>query len=238
MLNYLHFGDSALIIKTGDDISESSNLMVRKLLVLLDSQNISGVVDFIPSYNELIVCFDPSVIKYNELAGYAESLAGKLNEIILPEPSVIGIPVLYGGSAGPDLHEVAEINNLTAEEVVSIHSSPLYLVYMLGFTPGFCYLGGMDERIATPRKTTPRLRIEAGSVGIADRQTGIYPIESPGGWQLIGKTPVRLFQAGRRPEFLINPGDYLKFYPVDEIEYAAILEKENSGSLTPEKGKK
>jgi inhibitor of KinA len=235
MMNYLHLGDSALIIKTGNDISETSNLIVRKLLLRLGKENIRGVLDFIPSYNELMICFDPAVIMSDELVSYAESLSGNIDEVVLPEPSVVRIPVLYGGNSGPDIHEVAEINKLSEEEVISIHCSPLYLVYMLGFTPGFCYLGGMDDRIATPRKTTPRLRIEAGSVGIADRQTGIYPIDSPGGWQLIGKTPVKLFDADRSPEFLLNPGDYIKFYQVDGVEYTAILEKVNSGNYLPGK---
>jgi len=235
MLNYFHSGDSALIIKSGNDISESSNITIRKLLVLLEKENLRGVLDFIPSYNELMICFDPSEIMYEELEAFVVSRSESLDEVVLPEPTVVRIPVLYGGISGPDLHEVSEINSLTPEEVISIHSSTVYLVYMLGFTPGFCYLGGMDDRIATPRKTTPRLRIEAGSVGIADRQTGIYPVDSPGGWQLIGKTPVKLFDARRSPEFLINPGDYIKFYQVDSDEYLDILEKVKTGSYIPGK---
>ncbi len=225
MLNYYHMGDSAMIIKTGNDISETSNVTVRKLLFRLGQENIRGVLDFIPSYNELMICFDPAVTRYNELVEAVISCSQNLDDIDLPEPSVVSIPVLYGGNSGPDLREVAETNDLSAEEVITIHSSPLYLVYMLGFTPGFCYLGGMDHRIVTPRRQTPRLKIEAGSVGIADKQTGIYPIDSPGGWQLIGKTPVKLFDARKSPEFLLNQGDYIKFYPIDEEEYKEILQK-------------
>jgi inhibitor of KinA len=205
MLNYYNLGDSALIIKTGNEISETSNLTVRKLLFRLIHENIKGVLDFIPSYNELMICFDPAVTGFNELFETVVSCSQNLDGIDLPEPSVVSIPVLYGGNSGPDLHEVAETNNLSEAEVITIHSSPLYLVYMLGFTPGFCYLGGMDDRIVTPRRQTPRLKI------------------------------VKLFDAGKSPEFLLNQGDYIKFYRVDEEEYEEILQRIKSGYYKPEK---
>ena len=157
------------------------------------------------------------------------NLEPETDTIELPRSSVIHIPVLYGGDYGPDLQEVADTNNLSPEEVVNIHSAAPYLVYVLGFTPGFCYLGGMDQRIATPRKLTPRLKIPAGAVGIADRQTGIYPIESPGGWQLIGQTPVRLFNPGKKPEFLIEAGDYIQFFPISEDNFNDISEGVKKG---------
>lgn len=218
-------GDSAFILKTGDDISVKTNLAVRKLLFLLENRNFDGVVDFIPTYNELMICYDPAIISYDRLLSNFRSLEADFDKIELPESSVIHVPVLYGGEAGPDLHEVAVFSGLSEEEVIKIHCSESYYVYMLGFTPGFCYLGGMDERIATPRKKTPRLTIPAGAVGIADKQTGIYPIESPGGWQLIGKTPLRLFDPAGKPEFLIRAGDFMKFIPVTEKEYKDILNK-------------
>jgi len=164
-LKYIPSGDSAFIIKAGEVISEEVNLVVRKLLKRLEEEKISGVTDFIPSYNELMVCYDPAVLDYKQLLEIFQKCAADLSTTTLPDADVIHVPVLYGGEYGPDLHYVAEYNNLTEEQVIWIHSSVACLVYMLGFTPGFCYLGGMDRRIATLRHETPRLKIPAGSVG-------------------------------------------------------------------------
>jgi inhibitor of KinA len=222
MFHYIPSGDSAFIIKTGNIISEETNISVRKLLIRIENAKIDGIIDFIPSYNELMVCYNPVVIGYRKILDTLRSFEESIDTIELPQASVIHIPVLYGGDAGPDLNEVADFTGLSAEEVVNIHHSTSYLVYMLGFTPGFCYLGGMDQRIAVPRKQTPRFKIPGGAVGIAEKQTGIYPIESPGGWQLIGQTPVRLFDPLKKPEFLVTAGDYIKFFPVKEDEYTNI----------------
>jgi KipI family sensor histidine kinase inhibitor len=230
VLKYIPSGDSALIIKAGDVISEEVNLTVRKLLKRLEEENIQGITDFIPAYNELMVCYDPAKIGYRRLLESLRACAADPGAILLPPAEVVHVPVLYGGEAGPDLHHVAEHNGLAAEDVIRIHSSADCLVYMLGFTPGFCYLGGMDKRIATPRHETPRLKIPAGSVGIAGEQTGIYPFESPGGWQLIGRTPLRLFNPDSRPEFLFSAGDYIRFYPVDRDEYEQIAEEVAEGT--------
>jgi KipI family sensor histidine kinase inhibitor len=221
-LKYIPSGDSAFIIKAGDVISEEVNLTVRKLLKRIEEENIPGVIDFIPSYNELMVCYDPAKIGYRRLLDTLRACAADLGAMHLPPAEVVHVPVLYGGEAGPDLLHVAEHNRLAAQDVISIHSSADCLVYMLGFTPGFCYLGGMDKRIATPRQETPRLKIPPGSVGIAGEQTGIYPLESPGGWQLIGRTPLRLFNPESKPEFLFSAGDYIRFYPVDRDDYERI----------------
>jgi KipI family sensor histidine kinase inhibitor len=222
VLKYIPSGDSALIIKAGDVISEEVNLTVRKLLKRLEEENIQGITDFIPSYNELMVCYDPAKTGYRRLLESLRACAADPGAILLPPAEVVHVPVLYGGEAGPDLHHVAEYNGLRKEDVIRIHSSVDCLVYMLGFTPGFCYLGGMDKRIATPRQETPRVKIPAGSVGIAGEQTGIYPLESPGGWQLIGRTPLQLFNPDNKPEFLFSAGDYIRFYPVDMAEYELI----------------
>jgi len=236
-LKYIPSGDSAFIIKAGDVISEEVNLVVRKLLKRLEEEKIRGLIDFIPSYNELMVCYDPAVIGYKELLEIFKKCASDLSAMVLPEADVIHVPVLYGGEYGPDLNYVAGFNSLSEDDVIRIHSSVACLVYMLGFTPGFCYLGGMDKRIATPRQETPRLKIPAGSVGIAGEQTGIYPLESPGGWQLIGRTPLRLFNPDTRPEFLFSAGDYIRFYPVDQDEFiriaAAVAEGTYHVSRTP-----
>ena len=138
---------------------------------------------------------------------------------------VMEIPVCYGGEYGPDLDFVAKYNRLTPEEVVRLHTSAEYLIYMLGFTPGFSYMGGMDERIATPRLESPRVLIHAGSVGIAGKQTGLYPLDSPGGWQLIGRTPVRLYDAHRDNPILLDAGLHVKFVPIDEAEFKRIVQR-------------
>ena len=145
------------------------------------------------------------------------------------------MPVLYGGDHGPDLINVAKLHDMTPEEVIQLHTAPTYLNYMLGFLPGFCYLGGLDERIHTPRLTTPRVKIPAGSVGIAGSQTGIYPLDSPGGWQLIGQTPLRLYDPKREKAILVDAGMTMKFYPIDEAEYERIR-RENYPEEYPEGG--
>ena len=140
---------------------------------------------------------------------------------------MLEIPVLYGGEEmGPDLKFVAEHAGKTEEDVIKIHTSTEYLIYMLGFTPGFTYLGGMSDEIATPRLKTPRVKIPAGSVGIAGSQTGVYPIDSPGGWQLIGRTPVRMYDAGRATPILPQAGQYIKFYAIDQAEFDKIAAQE------------
>lgn len=229
-LKYIPSGDSAFIIKAGDVISEEVNLVVRKLLARLEKESIPGVIDFIPSYNELMVCYDPAMIDYRQLLETFKKCAADLGAMALPAAEVVHVPVFYGGEAGPDLHHVAEHNRLAARDVITIHTSTDCLVYMLGFTPGFCYLGGMDKRIATPRQETPRLKIPAGSVGIAGEQTGIYPLESPGGWQLIGCTPLRLFNPESEPEFVFSAGDYIRFYPVERDEYERIASAVAAGT--------
>ena len=145
-------------------------------------------------------------------------------EITIPPPELFEIPVAYGGEKGPDLGFVAQHNGLTPEDVIEIHSAGTYLIYMLGFTPGFPFLGGLSERLFTPRLETPRAVVPAGSVGIANNQTGIYPIDSPGGWQLIGKTPIKLYDPKRENPILLKAGNYLKFKKISETEYQKILQ--------------
>jgi len=196
------------------------------LLARIEQEKIVGIVDFIPSYNELMVCYNPAIIGFRRLVEIVKSLDSDLDSVELPASSTILVPVVYGGDFGPDLQDVAVYNNLSEEDVVKIHSSATYLVYMLGFTPGFCYLGGMDERLRTPRRKTPRVVISPGSVGIAEMQTGMYPVESPGGWQIIGKTPLRLFAPERENPFLYKAGDRIRFYPITRDAFNRIQEKE------------
>ena len=155
---------------------------------------------------------------------------GSLSSIPIPPPTVIEIPVLYGGEMGPDIENVAEHNHKTVEEVIKIHTSEEYLIYMIGFIAGFPYLGGMSKEIATPRLKSPRVKIEGGSVGIAGEQTGIYPVASPGGWQLIGRTSLKLYDADREKPVLLEAGQYIKFAAVTEEEYKKIEKEVEDGT--------
>ncbi|WP_333473048.1 5-oxoprolinase subunit PxpB [Crassaminicella thermophila] len=222
---YLISGDQAIVIEFGNKISEEINSKVRAMMIAINKKNIEGVVEMIPTYRSLMVHYNPLKVDFNSLCEELKSIEKQLDDIEIPLPEVIEIPTLYGGDYGADIENVAKHNGLTVDEVVKIHTSKEYLIYMLGFTPGFPYLGGMDDRISTPRLKTPRTKISAGSVGIAGSQTGIYPIDSPGGWQLIGKTPLKLYDAYRENPILLQAGNYIKFVPIDEKTYIKIEEE-------------
>ena len=227
---YLPAGDKAVAVELGDSISATTNRRVRDLLVAIESQEIPGVMDLVPSYRSLLVYYDPLRLNLPQLEERLSGLEQNLDQAALHAPKVVEIPTLYGGEYGPDLDHVAGHTGLTAEEVIQIHSSADYLVYMMGFTPGFPYLGGMSEKIATPRLQTPRTVIPAGSVGIAEQQTGVYPIESPGGWQLIGRTPVQLFDPQRDPPVVVEAGDFIRFAPITETTYRVVQQQVQVGS--------
>ena len=215
-------GDTSVAVVFGNEISIDINTRIRAFDEALAEEQIDGVYETVPTYCSLTVHYAPEKIRFEELKERLEALlavshkAQKLNTIVME------IPVVYGGEYGPDLETVAAHNGMSPEDVVRIHSGAEYLIYMLGFTPGFSYMGGMDESIATPRLKTPRVLIPAGSVGIAGKQTGIYPIDSPGGWQLIGRTPVKLYDAHRDTPILLDAGLHVKFIPIDEAEYKRI----------------
>ena len=220
---FLPAGDQALVVELGDAISPEINRRVHDLLHAVEGQSVDGIVDLVPSYRSLLVEFDPMRVAASEVQSLITQLIGDLGERESWSPRVVMIPVLYGGDYGPDVDFVAEHNGLTHEEVVTMHSGADYLVYMMGFSPGFPYLGGLREELVTPRLPTPRVVVPAGSVGIAEAQTGVYPVASPGGWRLIGRTPVRLFDAARQPPAVLNAGDYIRFVPItDEEEYLRI----------------
>jgi KipI family sensor histidine kinase inhibitor len=222
---FLAAGDSSILVKFGDEIREETNKIVNKFNRLLISYNHKAIIDTIPSYCSLLVNYKPELIGYEELIKFLRDVAQNIDSNIEQDKEVIEIPVLYGNEKGLDIKIVASHNNLSIEDVISLHSSPEYLIYMLGFTPGFPYLGGMNKRIATPRLETPRLKIEAGSVGIAGEQTGIYPISSPGGWQIIGQTPIELFNINRKEPILLKAGQYIKFKSINEKEFDGIKAK-------------
>ncbi|MBQ0110653.1 MAG: 5-oxoprolinase subunit PxpB [Oscillospiraceae bacterium] len=222
-------GDTSVAVVFGNVISEEINTKIRAFERVLDEANIDGIYENVPTYCSVTVHYAPEKIRYGTLCEKLEEILAKPQTAENVKTTVMEIPVLYGGEHGPDLEYVARHNGLTPDEVIDIHTGAEYLIYMLGFTPGFSYMGGMDERIATPRLKTPRVVIPAGSVGIAGKQTGIYPIDSPGGWQLIGRTPVKLYDAHRETPILTDAGLHVKFFAIDRKEYdrIAALETEN-----------
>lgn len=223
-------GDSAILVEFENRIAPEINRLVRSFTMALAGKNIPGIVEIVPSYRAVTVHYDPSFILFDALRKALEDVLAHLDEAEIPPATVWEIPVLYGGEEGPDLSFVAQHSGRSEEDVIRIHSGAEYLVYMLGFTPGFPYLGGMDAAIAAPRLKAPRLKIPAGSVGIAGQQTGIYPIASPGGWQLIGRTPVKLYDPMRAEPVLVQAGDYIKFTAVGAAEYARIAAEAEKGS--------
>lgn len=224
-MNYPVFpcGDCALSIQIGNEISEAVNREVVAVLSCVQRENIPGVLELVPSYTCICIHYDPAVIDYDGLMARLRKLEVQTEQFAEGSSRVVEIPVCYGGEYGPDLAYVAEYHHISEEEVIRRHSSGDYLVYMLGFLPGFAYMGGMDESISCPRLASPRTKIPAGSVGIAGSQTGIYPLASPGGWQLIGRTPVKMFEMmGETAKFTLSAGDRVQFVPISEEEFLAM----------------
>ena len=216
-------GDCAISIDFGQVIDPKINRHIRQTIERIQALQLDGIIELVPTYCALLVQYDAMLYSYADMCNiieptFSESVTDNGNETV----TVIEIPTVYGGEFGPDLGFVASHNNLSVEEVIAIHSGTDYLVYMLGFIPGFTYLGGMDPRIATPRLASPRTLIPAGSVGIAGEQTGTYPSDSPGGWQIIGRTPVTMYDMSKEQAALLSAGDYVRYVPIDEQEYNRI----------------
>lgn len=216
-------GDCALTVTLGLEISEALNNCVHALHHKIETSTIDGILDLTPTYCTLMITYSPLKITYDQLSQRVKAFARDLDPENTAQARVIEIPTVYGGVYGPDLETVARANGLDVNEVIKIHSEQTYRIYMLGFTPGFPYLGGLDSRIATPRLEKPRLKIPAGSVGIAGSQTGIYPLDSPGGWQIIGQTPLALFDPNREDPLLLRAGDSLKFVPISAETFETTL---------------
>lgn len=228
--------EQTVMIYFDNEISESTYQLVQSTVQYIKNQNHSEITEIILSYRAILIYFDNKRIEGNELLENLElNRLQNESDARTRNKRIIQIPVLYGEEYGPDLAEVAEHNHLTKEEVKQIHTRQPYLIYMLGFMPGFPYLGGLDERLHTPRRSEPRLKIEAGSVGIANNQTGLYPMDSPGGWQIIGRTPLKVFDLNRTPMTMYEAGDYIQFYEIDQHEYNNISEEIENGKFDIDK---
>lgn len=221
--------ETSALVQFGTIIDKEINKKIRLFCDCLEKSAFEEIIEYIPYFTSVSISYDPLKIKASDAF---EVIRAKMIKIIEEidfsceyEEHVINIPVCYAEELGPDLQYVANTNGLTEEEVINIHTSGEYLVYMLGFAPGFPYLGGLSPKIYTPRRSTPRTAIKAGSVGIAGSQTGVYPIETPGGWQIIGRTPVKLFDANSDEKTLLKCGDIAKFYPISYDEYIKLKGK-------------
>lgn len=216
-------GDCAISIDFGQVIDPKINRQIRQVIEQIKVLQLDGIIELVPTYCALLVQYDAMVYTYSDICKILEptlqeSVTDSANELV----TIVEIPTVYGGEFGPDLGFVASHNHISEDEVVSIHSGTDYLVYMLGFIPGFTYLGGMNPRIATPRLSSPRTLIPAGSVGIAGEQTGTYPSDSPGGWQIIGRTPVTMYDMSKKQAALLQAGDYVRYVPINENEFHRI----------------
>jgi KipI family sensor histidine kinase inhibitor len=233
---YLPAGDCGILVVFGEGIDESLNKKVRAFDRTLQHENLPGIQETVPAYCSLLIVYDPATISYQALRNGLEGLEASISVEGMAPSRLVEIPVVYGGDFGPDIRTVAEHHGLGEDDVIRLHSSARYLVYMTGFTPGFPYLGGMPLEIATPRLEQPRLRVPAGSVGIAGRQTGVYPLESPGGWRIIGRTPLRLFDPQKPDPVRLHAGDNVQFKPVNATEFDAIRqgEEKTGASVTPD----
>lgn len=225
-ITFKPLNDCALLIVFGDSISITTHQEIQHFHKTIEEQPFQGMIEVVPSYTSICIYYDvmrvvrkPSQTIYESIVTYLQSLLTKNEQHDLSTRRLIDIPVVYGGEYGPDLAFVASYHGLSEEEIIERHSSQQYIVYMLGFAPGFAFLGGLDETIATPRKEVPRLTIPAGSVGIGGQQTGIYPFETPGGWQIIGRTPQRLFLPEQYPPTYLQAGDHIRFRAISAQQW-------------------
>jgi inhibitor of KinA len=216
---YQAASDRSLMIRFGDAISIEIHQRVRALLALLAAEPVEGVRNLQPGYTTLLITFEPLQLDHRELEAMVRPYVERMHEVQLPPARRVEIPVCYGGDFGPDLLDVAKLHGITTEEVIRLHSSASYLVYFIGFVPGFAYLGGLPEAIATPRLPEPRWSIHPGSVGIAGKQTGVYPVRTPAGWRLIGRTPLALFSPERETMNLLSIGDEVRFVPISHDQF-------------------
>lgn len=225
-MDYQIISEQTILIRFEPQIDPQTFKKVQQVVVYLEQQAHDAITEIVPSYRAVMVHFDQNQINAQQLVEDLKLDTLDVSDIETSDSSkIVRIPVVYGGEFGPDIEAVAKHSQLSIEEVIQLHTEPTYLIYMLGFMPGFPYLGGLDERLYTPRRDEPRVRIDAGSVGIANNQTGLYPSDSPGGWQIIGRTPLDVFDLNREPMTLYEAGDNIEFYQISEDEFQEIMDK-------------
>jgi KipI family sensor histidine kinase inhibitor len=212
-------GDRSLIVELGDEISPAVNRRVRDLDIKLMQNPIEGLVETVPTYRSLLIIYDPLRINVALLKQRIEDLQKMIDGIQIPEPKTMEIPVVYGGEYGPDLEWVAQYHKMSIDEVIQLHIETIYQVYMIGFTPGHPYMAELPKALIMPRRETPRTNVPRGSVAIAKNQTVIYPVESPGGLHILGRTPLKLFNPFQSPPTLLEIGDLVRFFSIEKEEF-------------------
>lgn len=225
-------GDSALVVEFGNEINEAVNEKVHALAKKIRQENIPGITEMIPTFRSLLVSYDMLQISYSKLSVMLSVLSRELEMNQMAHHRIVKIPCCYGARFGADLTDMERLTGLSREEIIELHSSVDYKIYMLGFLPGFVYLGGLDKRLEVPRLDTPRVRIGKGAVGIGGNQTGIYPMDSPGGWRLIGGTPVDLYDPEREDPVLLRAGEYIRFVPISIMDYYDIRQEILKGTYS------
>ncbi len=238
-LEFSPFGECGVRIVFGHTISLENSQHIIEYKRLIEHRDVEGITDLIPGYTTLTVFYSPLYFTYSEMKEKLIEIYEMTSTKVQNESLVFHIPTCYEAPFNLDLDDVASYSNLSKQDVITLHSTQSYYVYLLGFLPGFPYLGGMDKRLAMPRLESPRMRVLRGSVGIAGEQTGIYPLESPGGWRIIGRTPVQLYDRGQQ-NILLSPGHYIRFQPISYAEYLSIEEQVKAGTfrlkITNDKG--
>ena len=224
-------GDKAIQILFKEPISKKLNTRIRRTSDAIINEKLAGIIEVVPAFLTLTIYYEPVLLSYSKLYRFLVRICEETTEVAQScKKEILSIPVSYGNRFGEDLARVAMISNLTEDEVISLHSNEEYLVYMIGFLPGFPYLKGLRKEIETPRLSEPRLRVAKGAVGIGGDQTGVYSIESPGGWNIIGQTPLTLFNPEAKPPFLLKAGDFIRFVPITEEEFYKIESNVKNGT--------
>lgn len=220
-ISFFPAGDSALVAEFGREIDAGINAQVHAMAAWITARRLRGVREVLPTFRSLMVYYDPLVVSYGHLVRQLSRFSGEEVGETGGEREIVEVPCCYDG---PDLADMQTLTGLTADEIIAIHSAVDYRIYMMGFLPGFVYLGGLDPRIHAPRLQTPRTRIEPGSVGIGGSQTGIYPVASPGGWRILGRTPLKLYDPARSQPILCRAGQFIRFVPISASEYERLVD--------------
>jgi KipI family sensor histidine kinase inhibitor len=216
--------DQSLLVYFGEKISLETHRQIIRFLKLLEAEPVGAILNIHPAYCSVLVNFDARKFTHNEIESQLTPYLTRLDEVELPKPRLRTIPVSYGGEFGPDIEALASLHKISVEDVIRWHSSATYTVYFLGFVPGFAYLGGLPEQLTTPRLATPRKKVPAGSVAIGGGQTGVYPVPTPGGWRLIGQTPLQLFRPEAKEQSFLAIGDQVRFEPITKEKFAEWVE--------------